>query len=745
MEPNKNIPESFFCELSHQVMKDPVLDRDGHTYERSIITEHIQKNGSSPITFQPLSLNDLIPNLALRRAIEEYFKNQQVNDVDNQLNDQEKQKFNVNVGAKEELQVQATLRNQHTMVSLVPPINKDGVLRTPTAVVCVIDVSGSMGDEAKIKSDAQTNETYGFNTLDLVKHALMTIIKSTTKNDKLALVSFTNNAKVVLDLTVMDEYGRKKAYDSLQGLRPDASTNLWDGLYRGMELLRLRDGDDVHKNAAVLLLTDGMPNVEPPRGHIPQLKKYKEDLGGEFPGIINTFGFGYSLDSKLLNEIAVIGKGTYAFIPDGSFVGTIFVNSMSNLYSNMAVNVTLEVDLGNLKVNQQDILKHFDKKTTEQKLEFKLGSVQFGQTKSMILPVSFLDDDNKAISGTLKYSSPFHEAVAYPFQIKIVNTDDLQAEISYYRVLSGSAMLDAVEYLQTNNEDLKTQQTLIAQLLHEILSSNVKDDNLIKDLVIDLKEQVTIALSKKEFYNKWGKHYLPSLARAHLLQQCNNFKDPGVQHFGGEVFQKNRDKLDTIFLKLPAPEPSIKRESNVHVSNMSNFYNSAGVCFDGDCVVLMNDGSFKKVKEIKQGDLVTSNEGKAAQVQCVVKTIIKGKKTGLVCLEGGLKLTPWHPVRINGIFEFPINLGLVMNLDCEAVYNFVLDDHHIMKVNGVECVTLGHGFQGNNVVKHEYFGTGEVVKDLQKVEGWKSGLVNLENDWIKRDENSGRIIKITQV
>ena len=112
-----------------------------------------------------------------------------------------------------------------------------------------------------------------------------------------------------------------------------------------------------------------------------------------------------------------------------------------------------------------------------------------------------------------------------------------------------------------------------------------------------LKEQVSMALSKQDFYNKWGCHYLPSLSHAHLLQQCNHFKDPGVQHYGSEIFQKNRDKLDQI-LTLPAPEPSIKLENNVHVSNMSNFHNRHGGCFHGDCSVSMQDGTTKKVRNL---------------------------------------------------------------------------------------------------------------------------------------------------
>merc|ERR1719329_1499421 len=66
------------------------------------------------------------------------------------------------------------------------------------------------------------------------------------------------------------------------------------------------------------------------------------------------------------------------------------------------------------------------------------------------------------------------------------------------------------------------------------------------------------ALSKDEWYAKWGVHYLPSLMCAHLSQQCNNFKDPGVQAYGGGLFANLRDEADDIFCSLPPPKPTAR-------------------------------------------------------------------------------------------------------------------------------------------------------------------------------------------
>lgn len=70
----------------------------------------------------------------------------------------------------------------------------------------------------------------------------------------------------------MDEFGKAQALDALTGLRATGSTNLWDGLATGLSELRSIVDPS---NSTVFLLTDGMPNVEPPRGHIPSFQKLK--------------------------------------------------------------------------------------------------------------------------------------------------------------------------------------------------------------------------------------------------------------------------------------------------------------------------------------------------------------------------------------------------------------------------------------------------------------------------------------
>lgn len=55
-------------------------------------------------------------------------------------------------------------------------------------------------------------------------------------------------------------------------MAPAGMTNLWDGLKKGMDCLAEGHQDRGYKgNSAVFLLTDGEPNIDPPRGILPVL------------------------------------------------------------------------------------------------------------------------------------------------------------------------------------------------------------------------------------------------------------------------------------------------------------------------------------------------------------------------------------------------------------------------------------------------------------------------------------------
>lgn len=69
--PISSSPKAFVCPLTHEVMKDPVVDPEGTSYEREAIEEWLGRNATSPMTRNPLQVKDLVPNRALRELIEE--------------------------------------------------------------------------------------------------------------------------------------------------------------------------------------------------------------------------------------------------------------------------------------------------------------------------------------------------------------------------------------------------------------------------------------------------------------------------------------------------------------------------------------------------------------------------------------------------------------------------------------------------------------------------------------------------
>lgn len=223
--------------------------------------------------------------------------------------------------------------------------------------------------------------------------------------------------------------------------------------------------------------------------------------------------------------------------------------------------------------------------------------------------------------------------------------------------------------------------------------------------------------------------------------------------YGSALFSQLKDKADEIFGSLPPPQA--RRNASQHgkvtpVASMSSYNCSSAPCFTGECSVHMADGSFKPVKMISKGDLVLSASGASASVLCVVQTSCLNGKEQLVALPGGLKITPWHPVFFNKIWQFPIELGRAEERECKCVYSFILESEHDVVINGVPCVTLAHNIKGffpplirlsvvGDIREHPYWGTNKVLDSIRGLPGWNAGYIELPACATKRDAITGLV------
>ncbi|WVZ73751.1 hypothetical protein U9M48_022028 [Paspalum notatum var. saurae] len=67
------VPSNFLCPISLDMMRDPVTAPTGITYDRGSVEEWLQRgNSTCPVTGRPLRPEDLIPNHATRRMIQEW-------------------------------------------------------------------------------------------------------------------------------------------------------------------------------------------------------------------------------------------------------------------------------------------------------------------------------------------------------------------------------------------------------------------------------------------------------------------------------------------------------------------------------------------------------------------------------------------------------------------------------------------------------------------------------------------------
>mmetsp|Transcript_102794 Transcript_102794/g.209493 ORF Transcript_102794/g.209493 Transcript_102794/m.209493 type:complete len:706 (+) Transcript_102794:97-2214(+) len=641
------------------------------------------------------------------------------------------------------------------LVTVTPPA---GSSRVASDICCVIDVSGSMGAGAVIKSaslGSGSEESSGLSMLDVAKHGVKTVIKTLNAHDRLSLVSFNQEAVEVLPLTVMDEGGQKKAMAAVERLVVGGGTNIWNGLHTGLETLRTGTCSGRASLGHVMLLTDGQTRDR--EVTLPNLEAYRNSWE-RLPGTISTFGFGYNIDSELLCWLASAGEATYSFIPDPGFVGTVFINTMSNILVTMAreAHLDLEPEEGAEILAVKGGLTSL---STGSGVRVNLGTLQYGQSRDVIIrmkiPASVPGEAfvvgkvQYEIAAGVKQDSNTIEASA-----NYVESDMCKVEPHAHRASFVEALKAVMDSRNDRCGSLQTAQAEMRRLAELVAMSQSAGQEFVQALLEDIKGQSTMALSSDEWFQRWGQHYLPSIMFAHKVQQCNNFKDPSVQLYGGELFKGIQQQADELFNTLPAPTPS--RTSQISCSlwgasailtasapaapqvSMAAFNDRCAGCINGTSLVSKACGAVCQLRDLIKGDKVLALGGTIAEVVCLVRTSFANGRAMLVSLPGGAQVTAHHPVYLDGAWRFPVDVAKPEDCACEAVYSVVLNGAPALMVGGMPCVALGHGLQ-EGAARHAFFGTTRVLDDLQDAPGFENGLVELQPSQVVRDPETGLV------
>ena len=560
--------------------------------------------------------------------------------------------------------------------------------------VAVVDVSGSMGTEQSIVTSSGNRESHGFSTLDIVKHALKVKVNTLGPSDRFGLVAYHTDATIISRLTYMTAEAKQNVLSAIERLTPLNCTNIYDGLEKAFQCF----GDepiDSGRIRSVLLYTDGVNNGGPAEGPLEAFKAYIGRAG--LPAQVSINGFGTETDPVLMRNLADVGRGLYFFTPDAGMIGTTCVNYMANLKTTVATQVVLQVGS---KV-------------------YPVGALLAGQP-------TYLRIDGAL--GEVKLNIPF----------RLLKEDTWTPEECSREAFRFDIIAAIGQVLSTAAYDLTSARDIFVNLARKWVQYRQTDARH-GDLFTDLTGELLSALKDYATYERWGKNYLLAMETAHVNGKQTNFKDASLKGYTSTFRETLKTGCNTIFDTMPPPSRSaVSTRSQAAPVSMASYNNDDDPCMAGHALVLTASGP-QRVDQIRKGTVLSNG----AIVQCVVKTFTDSVIDLVdVGATGTPWITPYHPIRLNNTWRFPCDVSpSIYPVPCLAVYSFVLDRCHVLNINGVDCIGLGHGLT-EPIAAHPYLGTEAILRDLQGLPGYNEGLVQLNSHCMRRGGEKNLIVGI---
>jgi Ca-activated chloride channel family protein len=198
---------------------------------------------------------------------------------------------------------------------------EDRTGRPDAALTLVIDVSGSMGDPGK---------------LDMVKQALHTLVDQLRPTDSVAIVTFSDDARVVRPMTRVAQRGDLHA--AVDELNVQSSTNLEAGLVTGYRVAR--EGFRAGSTNRVILLSDGLANVGDTAA-APILTQVREAASKQIT--LLGVGVGNDYGDALMEQLADRGDGYVVYLSELAQARKVFVEQLPAALTIRALDAKVQV------------------------------------------------------------------------------------------------------------------------------------------------------------------------------------------------------------------------------------------------------------------------------------------------------------------------------------------------------------------------------------------------------------------
>jgi Ca-activated chloride channel family protein len=228
--------------------------------------------------------------------------------------------------------------------------------RKDAVLTFVIDVSGSMNMD---------------NRLGLVKQSLELLVRQLKKGDKVGIVIFGSESRVVLEPKSVDN--ENEIMNAIHSLQIEGSTNTEAGLLEGFKLAQ-----KFYKSGAsnrVILCSDGVANVGN-TGPDTILRKIKEV--NEAGIALSTIGFGMgNYNDVLMEQLANNGDGYYSYVDNIQEAYRVFVENLNGSLQTIAKDVKVQVDFNPDTVSQYRLLGYENRDIKDE--DFRNDSVDAGE------------------------------------------------------------------------------------------------------------------------------------------------------------------------------------------------------------------------------------------------------------------------------------------------------------------------------------------------------------------------------